>query len=83
MARPDRRGKSDDRLIDLNDLEAAAASRALTHTGRNPLATEITSLKRQMTKLFPHYDCLRETSDRRQPADETGLVFNPIRTLRP
>jgi flavin-dependent dehydrogenase len=70
-------------LIDLNDLEAAAASRALTHTGRNPLATEITSLKRQMTKLFPHYDCLRETSDRRQPADETGLVFNPIRTLRP
>ena len=44
-------------LIDLRNLAAAiAASRA----GRNPLAAEIASLKRQMTKLFPGYACLRE-----------------------
>jgi flavin-dependent dehydrogenase len=45
-------------LIDLQKLAAAAAAR---HAGRNPLASEIASLKRQMAKLFPNYHCLRET----------------------
>ncbi len=50
-------------LIDLKNPEAAvAASCAPNRKGRNPLAAEIASLKRQMTKLFPDYDCLRETS---------------------
>jgi flavin-dependent dehydrogenase len=50
-------------LIDLQNIEAAiAASRAPIRTGRHPLAAEITSLKRQMTKLFPDYACLRETA---------------------
>jgi hypothetical protein len=48
-------------LIDLQNIEAAiAASRVPNRSGRQPLAAEITSLKRQMTKLFPDYACLRE-----------------------
>lgn len=50
-------------LLDLKNLEAAlAASRAPNRSGRNPLAAEIASLKRQMAKLFPDCVCLRETA---------------------
>ena len=50
-------------LLDLKNLEAAvAASRASNRSGRSPLAAEIASLKRQMTKLFPDYACLRKTA---------------------
>jgi flavin-dependent dehydrogenase len=50
-------------LIDLRHPEAAVtASRAPNRNGRNPLAAEIASLKRQMKKLFPDYACLRETA---------------------
>ena len=48
-------------LLDLKHLPAAvAASRTPNRNGRNPLAAEITSLKRQMAKLFPAYHCLHE-----------------------
>lgn len=48
-------------LLDLKHLPAAvAASRTPNRNGRNPLAAEITSLKRQMVKLFPDHHCLRE-----------------------
>ncbi len=50
-------------LIDLKHPEAAvAASRTPNRGGRNPLAAEIATLKRQMMKLFPGYVCLRETA---------------------
>ena len=63
MAGPDCGEKLTPELIDLKNPEAAvAASCAPNRKGRNPLAAEIASLKRQMTKLFPDYDCLRETS---------------------
>jgi hypothetical protein len=49
--------------IDLQNIEAAiAASHASIRIARHPLATEISSLKRQMAKLFPNYACLRETA---------------------
>ena len=48
-------------LLDLKNLEAAiAANRAPNRSGRNSLAAEIASLKRQMAKLFPDYICLQE-----------------------
>ena len=48
-------------LLNLKNLQAVvAASRTPNRNGRNPLAAEITSLKRQMVKLFPDHHCLRE-----------------------
>ena len=64
-------------LIDLNNLQAAADGRAPNRAERNPPAAEITSMKRQMTKLSPHYDCLRETSGSGQPAVATNSVGRP------
>jgi len=50
-------------LLDLKHLEAAIGRQpSPNRSGRNPLAAEITSLKRQMTKLFPDSVCLRETT---------------------
>jgi hypothetical protein len=43
--------------VDLGHLAAVAGSPP-KRAGRNPLAAEIASLKRQMAKLFPDYDCL-------------------------
>ena len=48
-------------MIDLKNLPGAIAAR---RAGRNPLAAEITALKRQMTRLFPDYRCLRESPAR-------------------
>lgn len=49
--------------VDLQDLEPAlAASRESNRAGRNPLAAEIASSKRQMGKLFPGHACLRESA---------------------
>ncbi len=58
-------------LVDLRNMDRAiTATRSGTRagTGRNRLAPEIASLKRQMTKLFPGYTCLQERAGRR-PAD--------------
>jgi len=50
------------KMLDLKNLPAAvAASHAPNRGGRNPVAAEIGSLKRQMIKLFPDHACLRET----------------------
>ncbi len=48
-------------MLDLKNLPAAVAARhAPNRGGRNPVAAEIGSLKRQMIKLFPDHHCLRE-----------------------
>jgi len=66
-------------LIDLGQISAAvAATRVPGPLWRNPLATEIRSLKRQMAKLFPEYACLRESPARpdrrsRQPVPASAL----------
>jgi len=55
--------------IDLKNIEATIAShQPVGRTGRNPLATEITSLKRQMQKLFPDRVCLRTHAHESQEA---------------
>jgi flavin-dependent dehydrogenase len=52
--------------IDLRNLKAAIArGHKSGRRGRNPLAAEIASLKRQMRKLFPNHRCLREHANRR------------------